>query len=210
MKNIGSIVGVYAALVMTSVPAVLADDVAGFPQSVAPIDSLDAALQKLGSSAQAGQLAAPVASSALSTPVAAAPASVAANSAPPIASNAYSHIKSAPPSMTQAESASVADSPVLWVYEFSAKWCPSCRKLEPMVEEAAAKYTGFIKYVPINVDKNQELVRKLNIAQIPTVMVVDRNGRTLNRLIGLQQGAQLETILDHYKTQSMASIGSTH
>ncbi|MBX9689590.1 MAG: thioredoxin family protein [Candidatus Obscuribacterales bacterium] len=102
------------------------------------------------------------------------------------------------------------DSPVLFVYEFSAAWCPSCRKLAPIVEEAAHKYKGFVQYIPVNVDKNQKLVQDLNIAQIPTVMVMDRSGRMLNRLVGLQQGQDIDVILDHYKKESMASMGQTH
>lgn len=102
-------------------------------------------------------------------------------------------------------------SPLVYVYEFSASWCPSCRKLKPIVEQAAAKYRGFAQLVPVNVDRNQNLTRSLNVAQIPTVMVVDRSGRMLNRLVGLQQGEQIDLILDHYRKQSMASVpGGTH
>lgn len=100
-------------------------------------------------------------------------------------------------------------SPVVYIYEFSATWCPSCRRLAPVVEEAAEKYGSFVQYVPINVDKNQDLVKKLNIAQIPTVMVVDRRGRVLNRLVGLEQGSQIDVILGHYKAQTLASLGIT-
>ncbi len=104
------------------------------------------------------------------------------------------------------ETQSKFSSPVVFVYEFGASWCPSCRKLAPLVEEAAQKYDGFAQYIPVNVDKNQELVKQLNIAQIPTVMVVDKRGRMLNRLVGFQQGVQLEQILQHYRAQTIASL----
>jgi thioredoxin 1 len=178
---------------MQAAPAALADEAAAMPPASSSIESLDSAIQNIGN-AQA-ETAPPVAPELR-------PAIAAPNPAPPVAS------APAAPVAETAQAQAADTSPILWVYEFSAKWCPSCRKLDPIVEEAAAKYNGFIKFVPINVDKNEALVRKLNVAQIPTVMVVDRSGRTLNRLIGLQQGAQLAEILDHYKTQSVAAAGS--
>lgn len=98
--------------------------------------------------------------------------------------------------------------PTVFVYEFSAHWCPSCRKLGPLVKQTTRKYKGFAKLVPVDVDHNQDLSRRFNIAQIPTVMIFDKNGRVLNRLIGYQQGEQLDEILDHYKKQSLAAAAA--
>lgn len=99
-------------------------------------------------------------------------------------------------------------SPMLFVYEFSAKWCPSCKMLNPVVEKAARKYAGFARYLHIDVDKNKDVAGQLNIQQIPTVIIVDRNGRVLNRLTGYGQGAQIDIILDHYRNSAMAALSS--
>lgn len=174
--------------------AVQADDVA--PPAAPAIQSLDSAINQM----QARQATAPMSEAPVQTS-AAVPASAPAI---PASTNAA---ENSPATNASAESASKSSiqSPVVYIYEFGAKWCPSCRKLAPMVEETAAKYEGFAEYIPVNVDKNQELVRQLNVAQIPTVMIVDKRGRMLNRLVGLQQGVQLEQILEHYKAQTIAS-----
>ena len=111
-------------------------------------------------------------------------------------------------SAAEAKTAQNFGAPIVFVYEFGAAWCPSCRKLAPIVEEATNKYGSFAEYIPVNVDKNQDLVQKLNVAQIPTVMILDRRGRMLNRLVGLQQGKQIDVILEHYKSQAIAT--ATH
>lgn len=113
-----------------------------------------------------------------------------------------------PPAPGQTSS-SQQSPPVVFVYEFSAGWCPSCRKLSPLLKQTAKKYKGFAQLVPVDVDRNQDLSRRFNVAQIPTVMVFDKNGRMLNRLIGYQQGEQIEVILDHYKKQALAANSAT-
>lgn len=170
--------------------AVNADD--NLPPAAPAIQSLDAAINQL----QQSQDAPATASAAQNAPL---PVSAPNNSAEPSRAETPQTAEAA---ATDAKFAS----PIVYVYEFGANWCPSCRKLAPLVEEVAQKYEGFAQYIPVNVDKNQDLVKQLNIAQIPTVMVVDKRGRMLNRLVGFQQGIQLEQILQHYKAQTIASL----
>ncbi len=213
MKAIAIRCAALSAFLAFSLPALADEQLSGAMPS---IDSLDSALKNLsGGQAQTQP--------ALSASDAA--ASMAAPDAPPLAPpiSTYAQPVQSPPNAATTAPAQSAQSlidpktqkfsaPIVYVYEFSAKWCPSCKQLAPVVEKTAQKYAGFIQYIPINVDKNQELVKKLNIAQIPTVIVIDRQGRMLNRLIGFQQGTQLDTILDHYKQQTLASLAgqTTH
>jgi len=185
------------AMVMLAISAVLlsgnavnADD--NLPAVAPQIQSLDAAINQL----QQAQ-AAPVAAMS--------PVQAPEQSAPSVNESAAINPPQADASQAP-EAQARFSSPIVYIYEFGASWCPSCRKLAPLVEETAQKYEGFAQYIPVNVDKNQELVKQLNIAQIPTVMVVDKRGRMLNRLVGFQQGVQLEQILQHYKAQTIASL----
>ena len=197
------------AILTFSLPALADEQLSGAMPS---IESLDSALKNLSGGLAPAQTSISPAEAA---------ASMAAPEAPPLAPPISTYAQagqSQPASIPSAPMAAKSgqslidpktqkfSAPVVYVYEFSAKWCPSCKQLAPVVEKAAQKYAGFVQYIPINVDKNQELVKKLNIAQIPTVMVIDRQGRMLNRLIGLQQGSQIDTILDHYKQQTLASL----
>lgn len=183
-------IALISAMVWLSVP-VHADTAGetGLPAVAPPVQTLDAAIENYGKPA--------------------APA--------PVEAPAQAPINEPAPAPNQVETKSQAvtpidpsahhfGAPIVYVYEFGASWCPSCRKLAPIVEEATNKFTGFAEYIPVNVDKNQDLVQKLNVAQIPTVMVVDRRGRMLNRLVGLQQGKQIDAILEHYKAQTIATL----
>lgn len=65
-------------------------------------------------------------------------------------------------------------------YKFYADWCGPCRVLINTLNKAQ------IKYEPINVDENEELVRKYNIRTIPVFMAVNDNGIEIDRFIGVK------------------------
>lgn len=207
--NLG-MVALFATLGMLASPAVRADDQAGadMPPVAPPIESLDAALRDLMQSQIQGQ--APLVDTekpaAAISPATSDPATITGSNPSTAAIKAPVQQNVSPQKVASSTSATSLPFPMLYVYEFSASWCPSCKKLEPVVERAASKYKDFIQYIPVNVDKNEEMVRKLNVSQIPTVMIVDRSGRMLNRLIGLQQGEQIDMILEHYKQKAVASV----
>jgi thioredoxin len=54
------------------------------------------------------------------------------------------------------------------VLDFFATWCGPCKKLSPLLEDAAMKYKFTL--VVIDVDKNQELSNKYNVSSIPHVV----------------------------------------
>ncbi|MBX9572952.1 MAG: thioredoxin family protein [Candidatus Obscuribacterales bacterium] len=123
-----------------------------------------------------------------------APYSVAPQSAPP--ATAATKMATAVPSELKG--------PYVRVYEFGARWCPSCRQLKPIVHDTMEKYKGFAEFNYVDTDKNPDLVRQLSIMQIPQVIIVDRRGRMLNRLVGYEHGIQLDPILTNYKQQIQA------
>ena len=202
MKCIGALISIYAALIWAILPPAQADELANTDRAgAATAGSSETASQK----ALTGQSALPPVPVLQQAPPPTAPVSTNFSRQP-------GYIKAPPRSVAQpvGTQAAVASTPVLWIYEFSAGWCPSCRKLSPVVEEAVKKYKGFVQYVPVDIDDNQALAKKLNIDLIPTVMVVDNSGRTLNRLVGLQQGVQIEAILNQYRDQQTASLGGPY
>lgn len=99
--------------------------------------------------------------------------------------------------------------PSLYVYEFSAKWCPSCQKLKPYIERIVANNSDLIKFTAVDVDSPQgkQMVESANIQAIPAVVVTDSQGRPLRVLVGFDQGLQLEGVLNSYRSQIMRNIG---
>lgn len=105
--------------------------------------------------------------------------------------------------------AQVAGQPTYYVYEFGAKWCPSCRDLAPLVMAIASKYQGFVQVIPVDIDtpSAKPLVQRLGLRAVPTVIISDRQGNQLQTLVGLQQGMKLDKILNDYRRRASSGPG---
>ena len=100
-----------------------------------------------------------------------------------------------------------AQKPLYYVYEFGAKWCPSCRDLAPFVHQVAAKHQGFAEFIFIDIDdpSAKQIVKRAGLRAIPTVVIGDRQGVPQQTLVGLQQGMKLDKILNDYRRRALAA-----
>ena len=67
-------------------------------------------------------------------------------------------------------------SPVM--VDFFATWCGPCKKLSPLLEEAAKKH-GF-KLVIIDIDQNKELADQFNIDSIPHIFCFHKGSKVMD------------------------------
>ncbi len=74
-----------------------------------------------------------------------------------------------------------SDLPVL--VDFWAPWCGPCRMMAPVLEEAAAEWSGRVKVCKMNVDEQQAVARRLEIQSIPTIILF-KGGEAVKRLVG--------------------------
>ena len=65
---------------------------------------------------------------------------------------------------------------------FSAPWCGPCRMLGPRMDRLAEQVT----VEKHNVDENSELAQEFNVRSIPTVVLVDSEGKEQERFVGLK------------------------
>jgi thioredoxin-like negative regulator of GroEL len=84
-----------------------------------------------------------------------------------------------------APAALAANKPLL--LEFWADWCPPCKVMDEQVYSDATVVRAMTKVVPvrIDVDKQQPLVRKYEIASMPTLLFADSYGNELFRFTGV-------------------------
>ena len=75
-----------------------------------------------------------------------------------------------------------AEGPVL--VDFSATWCGPCKKLEPIVHELAADYSGRLKVVKVDVDRSPSVAARFAVLSVPTVLVF-RDGTVRGQAVGL-------------------------
>jgi len=76
-----------------------------------------------------------------------------------------------------------------------ADWCPSCRRVAPLVEALAEIIDGMAVVVKLNVDTAPQLAARLHTHSIPT-FVVFRGGHEVARMVGVQTEQRLREALD--------------
>ena len=77
------------------------------------------------------------------------------------------------------------------VVDFWAPWCGPCRMMSPILEAAAEKWAGRVKFVKINTDEHAAVAGQMGIMAIPTLIVFAR-GAENDRIVGVVQQAALE------------------
>ena len=79
------------------------------------------------------------------------------------------------------------------IIKFTADWCPPCKLLAPIFEEAEKDFSQF-KFLVVDVDKNPESAIDFEVTGIPT-MVITENGKTLRTNVGFTPKIKLEQFL---------------
>ncbi len=90
--------------------------------------------------------------------------------------------------------------------DFSAKWCGPCQQLKERVFEKKEFEKVFKLAIPVYVEcdskKGKELAKKFNIFGFPTVIVFDKNGKTLTSIAGAHMSVEF-----YYDIVSLYSKG---
>jgi thioredoxin 1 len=92
-----------------------------------------------------------------------------------------------------------SDTPVL--VDFWATWCGPCRMVAPVLEEVASEQGDKIRVVKLDVDANPITAGRFGVRAIPT-MIVFKNGREADRIVGYHPKPQLMTKLNPHLTMA--------
>ena len=66
--------------------------------------------------------------------------------------------------------------------DFWATWCGPCRMLSPIVDQLSEEMKT-LKFGSVNVDEQQELSEKYEVASIPTLLLI-KNGKVIANRVG--------------------------
>jgi thioredoxin 1 len=95
-----------------------------------------------------------------------------------------------------------SDAPVL--VDFWATWCGPCRMVAPVLEEVASEQGDKIRVVKLDVDANPITAGRFGVRAIPT-MIVFKNGREADRIVGYHPKPQLMTKLNPHLAMAAPS-----
>ena len=84
--------------------------------------------------------------------------------------------------------------------DFWAPWCGPCKMQGPIVEKIAEAMGDKVTVGKCNVDDEQKLATKFSIRSIPTILIL-KDGKDVERLVGLQTEQVLQEKLDTYLGQ---------
>lgn len=88
----------------------------------------------------------------------------------------------------------VVKSTIPVLVDFSADWCGPCKMMAPIIEKMSTKYTGKIKVVKIDTDRNRNLAVKFTIQGIPS-MLIFIEGKEVDRKVGYIGENELEAFI---------------
>jgi thioredoxin 1 len=79
--------------------------------------------------------------------------------------------------------------------DFYADWCGPCRMLGPTLDRLAREFSGRVKVVKVNVDKDLELADQYRVESIPSLLLFI-DGEVVGRTTGVIPEGSLRQALD--------------
>lgn len=85
------------------------------------------------------------------------------------------------------------------IIKFSSEWCGPCKAMAPIFKKISEmdefKDIEFIAYDIEEDEKGVELVEEFHIRNVPTIVIVGKNGEPIRKIIGLVQEQELINII---------------
>ena len=78
--------------------------------------------------------------------------------------------------------------------DFSARWCPPCRAMEPHLAALADAWVGRATVAEVDIDANPEVSIHFAVRSAPTFIVV-KGGEEVGRIVGAVPRARLDALL---------------
>ncbi len=89
---------------------------------------------------------------------------------------------------------SVLKSEVPVLIDFWAAWCGPCKALAPAVDQVAEAYSGKVKVMKMDVDKNVATPLRYNVRGIPTLLLF-KGGQVKEQIVGNVAKEKIEAAL---------------
>lgn len=78
--------------------------------------------------------------------------------------------------------------------DFYATWCGPCKMLAPILEQVNEEIPDNALIAKLDIDNSLDIAKQFGVMSVPT-MIVFKNGKEVDRLIGLRQKNQILEVL---------------
>lgn len=82
--------------------------------------------------------------------------------------------------------------------DFWADWCMPCKMMAPILNEVSAELDENTYVGKVNIEHHQAVANKYSVSSIPT-LVLFKNGKEVNRFVGLKTKSFLLKQINSYK-----------
>lgn len=84
--------------------------------------------------------------------------------------------------------------PLPVLIDFTAAWCAPCRAIAPHVAAIAREYSGRLTVATCDVDANPELVARLDVRSMPTLLLF-KAGQVVGQIVGAVPRPKIEALI---------------
>lgn len=78
--------------------------------------------------------------------------------------------------------------------DFYATWCGPCKMLAPILDQVNEEIEGNTLIAKLDIDNSLDVAKEYGVMSVPT-MIIFKNGKEVERLVGLRQKTQILEVL---------------
>ena len=82
------------------------------------------------------------------------------------------------------------------IVDFYAPWCGPCKRIAPIFNDLAGKYTN-VTFIKVNIDDHKEIAQQYNIRSIPQLLFF-KNGALCETFVGQKSKNDITRALDKH------------
>ena len=81
--------------------------------------------------------------------------------------------------------------------DIKTNWCGPCKVLSPIVDEVSSDYFGQITVGKLDADTSREIITKLGIRNIPT-LILYKDGEIVEKNVGMITKEGIKDLIDNH------------